>query len=228
MNNIQSFDHKKLTDKFNMLTRHFSWKKVFPSPPAPQIIDDSTDIKKRVNKMKDNVEGVADDEDVPDNETVTETETASLSTPRSRTRSLSLLTDENSFINTASSTQTHSNYREPTDENDLISETTVFKQVKNVSFCNIVRVCLIPTRAEFMPMFNDLWWSVNDIDYFKNDAYLEMKSFLEINRCSLKEGMIALYQPCPCPPTNLTPPLTLFDSVSTSNGHNHHYHYNII
>ena len=211
-----------------MLTRHFSWKKVFPSPTAHQIGDDFTD--KKMSKIKDNVEGV-DDEDTLDTETLTETETASLSTPRSRTRSLSLLTDENSFSNTVISPQ-NINYRDTADENDMTSETTVFKPVKNVTFCNIVRVCLIPTRAEFMPMFNDLWWSVNDIDYFKNDAYLEMKSYLETNRCSLKEGMLALYQPCPCPcsSTDLVPPLTLYesDSVPASSSGNHHYHYNII
>ena len=71
----------------------------------------------------------------------------------------------------------------------------MIKTQKVVSFCNIVRVCLIPTRAEFNPMFSDIWYSMDEIESFKNDTYLEVKNFIEQNGCTLKEGMAALYQP---------------------------------
>jgi hypothetical protein len=155
------------------MLRKYSWLRIFP----PQIIDKITE-ESPPHKL--NI--IEKDDDLHGGDTDT-TETASLSDITTSNRSR-LTIGENMITNIDG-------------ENDFTPiELVNHKQEKTVSFCNIVRVCLIPTRVEFMPMFSDLWWSINEIEDFKHDAYHEMKTFLEKNNCSLKQGMIALYQPC--------------------------------
>ena len=66
---------------------------------------------------------------------------------------------------------------------------------KSVSFSNLVRVCLVPCRKELMVLRDYIWWSTVDMDLFKLDAFMEIKQFIECNRCNLKTAMIVMYQP---------------------------------
>ena len=66
---------------------------------------------------------------------------------------------------------------------------------KCVRFLNAVRVRLIPCRKELKTLRDSIWWSEVETGSFKLDAYMEIKQFIELNRCTLKAAMFVMYQP---------------------------------
>lgn len=66
---------------------------------------------------------------------------------------------------------------------------------KRVTFAKTVRVVLIPCRRELQLLRYYLWWTVIEIDSFKAHAFFEMQQFVRINQCSIKDGLVYLYQP---------------------------------
>jgi hypothetical protein len=66
---------------------------------------------------------------------------------------------------------------------------------KYVKFSTLVKVCLIPTRAELSHLFPELYWTKNQCNDFKNDALAEIKDFVEKEDCSMKLAVQQLYQP---------------------------------
>ena len=66
---------------------------------------------------------------------------------------------------------------------------------KSVRFLNAVRVCLIPCRKDLTTLRDYIWWSTVDMNLFKLDAFMEIKQFIECNRCTVKGAMIVMYQP---------------------------------
>lgn len=87
------------------------------------------------------------------------------------------------------------NYRTTADHIPLGLEKNMPTPRKNVRFSNTVRVCLIPCRRELEVIKNRLWWSPYDVEFFKMDAYEEMKHYIELHKCSVKDGLTNLYQP---------------------------------
>ena len=66
---------------------------------------------------------------------------------------------------------------------------------KRVTFAKTVRVVLIPCRRELQLLRYYLWWTVTEIDSFKANAFFEIQQFVQVNRCSIKDGLTYLYQP---------------------------------
>jgi hypothetical protein len=59
---------------------------------------------------------------------------------------------------------------------------------KKVSIKNIVNVCLIPHRQEYQILFNDLWWSSNDILKFRSDYETSLKLICQIHNVDMKKA----------------------------------------
>ena len=87
------------------------------------------------------------------------------------------------------------NYRTTADHIPLGLDENMPTPRKNVTFSNTVRVCLIPCRRELDVIKHHLWWSPYDIEFFKLEAYDEIKHYIETHKCSVKEGLTKLYQP---------------------------------
>eukprot|EP01036_Dinobryon_divergens_P032738 gene32737-42392_t len=92
-----------------------------------------------------------------------------------------------------------SNSHFPELESSCLSEAKIIPQ-KAVSFCRTVRVCLVPSRNCLAPYCQDLFWSPDDYQTFKDEAIYEIKSALVARRrvgdnCSPRNVKNALYQP---------------------------------
>ena len=96
---------------------------------------------------------------------------------------------------TADDVYDKTNYHPTADHIPLGLEENMPTPRKNVTFSNTVRVCLIPCRKELDVIKHHLWWSPYDIDFFKLEAYDEMKHYIESNKCSVKDALTKLYQP---------------------------------
>lgn len=100
------------------------------------------------------------------------------STPYLSRKSFSLFDEYNSYtMNTISNSKEKSNVNFTDDLEIFISQTknSLFGlgTTKKVSFYQSVNVVLIPTRHEFTFLFPDLWYTVQDLQYFENDANYE-------------------------------------------------------
>ena len=69
------------------------------------------------------------------------------------------------------------------------------KNSKRVRFSNIVKTCLIPTRSELQSLAPHLYWSCADCETSKAEAVEELTVWAKKHNCSLKEAIVALYQP---------------------------------
>lgn len=88
------------------------------------------------------------------------------------------------------------NYRTTADHIPLGLETNMPTPRKKVRFSKTVRVVCIPCRSDFCTMSRySTWWSVADIDSFKEHAFEEMRQFITFHGCSIKDGLSRLYQP---------------------------------
>jgi len=72
---------------------------------------------------------------------------------------------------------------------------TEFNGSRRLKFDDKVRVYLIPCRSEFSGTFTDLFWQREDYLEFKDDAYQELQSYWKDNNSTVKEAIVALYQP---------------------------------
>ena len=114
------------------------------------------------------------------------------------TRSDSITTSESSYSDKSerSSWVTLESPKSPYFLSNNNNETKKLKNIrKKVQFCKMVKVILIPTRREFAVVAADLWWNFDECESFKKEAYHEMKAFVEKYRCTVKDGIFALYQP---------------------------------
>lgn len=66
---------------------------------------------------------------------------------------------------------------------------------RRLKFDDTVRVYLIPCRSEFSAAFTDLFWQREDYVDFKDDAYHELQTYWKDNNSTVKEAIVALYQP---------------------------------
>lgn len=66
---------------------------------------------------------------------------------------------------------------------------------RNVSFNSLVRVCLVPSRCEYSPITNELYWRHDDYASFKQEAVTELRAYWKEHPSSIKEAITALYQP---------------------------------
>lgn len=66
---------------------------------------------------------------------------------------------------------------------------------RRLKFDDTVRVYLIPCRSEFSAAFRDLFWQREDYVDFKDDAYHELQTYWKDNNSTVKEAIVALYQP---------------------------------
>ena len=60
---------------------------------------------------------------------------------------------------------------------------------KKVRFLKNPEVVMIPTRNTFIPLFSDLWWNEIELQTMKNEAYAEMREYLYLNNCDIKQGI---------------------------------------
>jgi hypothetical protein len=67
-------------------------------------------------------------------------------------------------------------------------------QKKRVEFSKIVRVCLMPCRKEVEEFSYRLWWNAKELDEFKIAALIELNITIQVQRCTVKQAMVMLYQ----------------------------------
>ena len=63
----------------------------------------------------------------------------------------------------------------------------------SVKFKNVVTVCLVPCRDELRPLYSDIYWSGDEVQLFKDEAYSELKYYSELNECTIKQSIYQLY-----------------------------------
>tara|TARA_B100001287_G_scaffold235848_1_gene208171 strand:- start:47751 stop:48029 length:279 start_codon:yes stop_codon:yes gene_type:complete len=68
-------------------------------------------------------------------------------------------------------------------------------KIKSVSFHNIILVFLIPCRDEYKDIEKILWWTQEDLDYFKLVAQAEIKTVMNLKNIDFKQAVNTLYQP---------------------------------
>lgn len=88
-------------------------------------------------------------------------------------------------------------YRTTADQIPLGLEENMPIPRKMVTFSSTIQVSLIPCRGELDLIKHHLWWSQNDVQYFKMDAHEEVTRYTVLHKCSVKEGLTNLYQPPP-------------------------------
>ena len=64
---------------------------------------------------------------------------------------------------------------------------------RSVSFSSTLEVCTIPTREELQHLHCEMYWNIEDVQLFKDEAYSEIFIFAEKNQCTLKESLNKLY-----------------------------------
>ena len=74
------------------------------------------------------------------------------------------------------------------------SSSTDSRKGKSVKFSLFVKVCLIPTRQELSHVSSDIYWSCDECETFKQEAFTELKTYADENGCSIKESVTNLYQ----------------------------------
>jgi len=79
---------------------------------------------------------------------------------------------------------------------DIAAELVNEKQIKKVSFHNVVDVVLIPSRLEYTAFFDEIWWSKTDYNDFFYSAKREINDFMSENPfTNLRDAKKMLYQP---------------------------------
>jgi len=67
--------------------------------------------------------------------------------------------------------------------------------VKKVEFCIFMEIIIIPSKEEFLPYKNELWWNIKELENFKNLAMYEMFLFMNRNKINnYAEARRVLYQ----------------------------------
>ncbi|KAJ1407450.1 hypothetical protein B484DRAFT_204241 [Ochromonadaceae sp. CCMP2298] len=66
---------------------------------------------------------------------------------------------------------------------------------RRVTFSPVIRVCLVPCRADFQEHFEVLFWDRDSYSVFKQEALQELRSYWYAHRSTVKEAIDALYQP---------------------------------
>lgn len=66
---------------------------------------------------------------------------------------------------------------------------------KRVTFSNLVKVCLIPTRQEMIHLAGDLYWTCAECEVFKREAFQDIQAYSTFMDCSCKEAILLLFQP---------------------------------
>ena len=62
-----------------------------------------------------------------------------------------------------------------------------------VSFSSKFEECTIPTREELQHLHCEMYWNIEDVQLFKDEAYSEIFIFAEKNQCTMKECLTKLY-----------------------------------
>eukprot|EP00428_Durinskia_dybowskii_P062861 CAMPEP_0170372818 /NCGR_PEP_ID=MMETSP0117_2-20130122/9750_1 /TAXON_ID=400756 /ORGANISM="Durinskia baltica, Strain CSIRO CS-38" /LENGTH=323 /DNA_ID=CAMNT_0010627691 /DNA_START=168 /DNA_END=1138 /DNA_ORIENTATION=- len=70
---------------------------------------------------------------------------------------------------------------------------------RKVRFSPIIRVSLVPCRADFQSDFFMLFWEREDYQSFKEDALRELRAYWIEHKTTVKEAIFELYQPKPTP-----------------------------
>lgn len=84
-----------------------------------------------------------------------------------------------------------------------------------VKFNPVIRVCLVPCRADFRGDFYILFWGRDDYQTFKEDALQELREHWLKHHKTVKEAIFDLYQPAPIKePQGTAKLLTHVDSVA--------------
>ena len=69
------------------------------------------------------------------------------------------------------------------------------KEEKKVEFCILMDIIIIPSKEEFLPYKNELWWNIKELENFKILASYEMFTFMNKNRIyNYAEAKRILYQ----------------------------------
>jgi hypothetical protein len=68
---------------------------------------------------------------------------------------------------------------------------------RKVRFNPVIRVCLVPCRADFRGDFYLLFWEREDYQAFKEDAVRELRAHWTQHHTSVKEAIFDMYQPSP-------------------------------
>ena len=79
----------------------------------------------------------------------------------------------------------------------ICSETTEkFKRSspKKVRFHDTVKVVRIPTRRRLIPYLQDLYWNMQECDYFKREAFQELSTYAVEHNCTLQQAVVSLFQ----------------------------------
>ena len=56
---------------------------------------------------------------------------------------------------------------------------------------------IIPSRNDLFSSsesFSDLWWKPIELNRIQREAYEEMRSYVQQNKCNIKQGLKSLYQ----------------------------------
>jgi hypothetical protein len=69
------------------------------------------------------------------------------------------------------------------------------KPKKSVTFCQSVKVRLIPTRNEMAFLHDDLYWNRNECASAARESMEEIESFVRNHPCSFRVAATVLYQP---------------------------------
>jgi hypothetical protein len=80
-------------------------------------------------------------------------------------------------------------------ENSTHSNESQFRCSKNLSvkFSYKVKVYLIPSRDEINSILSDIYWTCEEVQLFKEEAYNELTRHSELNNCTIKESVFHLY-----------------------------------
>lgn len=76
-----------------------------------------------------------------------------------------------------------------------LSSNKIPKKKRKVTFSNLVKVCLIPTRQEMIHLAGDMYWSCVECELFKKEAFQEIQAYSTFMDCSCKEAISLLFQP---------------------------------
>lgn len=104
-----------------------------------------------------------------------------------------------------------------TNQTEILTES---KSVSHKSSCKVkfnpvIRVCLVPCRADFRGDFYILFWGRDDYQTFKEDALQELREHWLKHHKTVKEAIFDLYQPAPIKePQGTAKLLTHVDSVA--------------
>jgi len=113
----------------------------------------------------------------------------------------SSLNDVNSIqfpeLESSSSSSSNSTSENESSSNTIANNNNNIKTIRKrkVTFSNLVKVCLIPTRQEMIHLAGDMYWTCAECDIFKKEAFQEIQAYSSFMDCTCKEAILLLFQP---------------------------------